>query len=440
VDKLPGFGTVLPRMALDEILVRRAEQVGAVIVDGFQVETLAVDADGVTVIGADSDQRGRFFGLLVIVADGARSRLAAGPRRAPTSDKRDLFALRAYYEGVRLPSDTAAMFFGQEFFPGYAWIFPIGGGRANVGMGMLQDVSRRYRINLRNCFIKWLAEDPGAQEILGSARLRGRIVGWPLSIYEGAQGNCAERVLVIGDAGRFVDPINGEGIHTALETAGIAARVADEALARRDLSAESLFAYEKKWRAALDLDLSTSNLMVTVVQNRALLPLWSLLMKMVAEKSRGDVDFAARCGGVLAGVVPSHESMAPALAVKTLLQSPDFWIRNSSDVGKALTSVLKVKRGRTPVDGPEPDVTQGRDFDLGWAAEVLMKSWKVSAGLRSKYGVPWAAGRRWRLEEEDGRRDWRSSPECPPNNEDRDSLPRLTLGTPTVENGFWSSR
>lgn len=49
-------------------------------------------------------------------------------------------------------------------------------------------------------------------------------------------------------------------------------------------------------RAAFDLDLRTSDLMVTVVKNRALLPLWLLVLRMIAERSRTDLEFAARCG------------------------------------------------------------------------------------------------------------------------------------------------
>lgn len=65
--------------------------------------------------------------------------------------------------------------------------------------------------------------------------------------------------------------------------------------------------------------------MVTVVKNRALLPLWLLVLRMIAERSRTDLEFAARCGGILAGVMPSHRGMSPDLAVKTMLQPPEAW-------------------------------------------------------------------------------------------------------------------
>ena len=57
-----------------------------------------------------------------------------------------------------------------------------------------------------------------------------------------------------------------------METARLAVAVASDALAADDLAVGSLRAYERRWRAALDLDLRTSDLMVTVVKYRALLP------------------------------------------------------------------------------------------------------------------------------------------------------------------------
>ena len=160
---LPGYGLVIPRMIFDEILFRRAEQAGAKTAERFEVEQISVGAHGVTVSGQSSGRSQSFASRLVIIADGARSQLASSLGVAPRRDgRRDLFALRAYYDGVASDPGTAAIFFDEAYFPGYAWMFPVGGGRANVGMGMVMDVSRRYGINVRERFVHWLAEDPGS--------------------------------------------------------------------------------------------------------------------------------------------------------------------------------------------------------------------------------------------------------------------------------------
>jgi geranylgeranyl reductase family protein len=394
ISDLPGYGLVVPRMVLDEILFRRAEELSVDTVQGFAVQELSVNSCGVTVSGHSGSNSRIFTTRLVIIADGARSRLASRAGLPRDNGKPDLFALRAYFEGVRCDPDTAAIFFGEAYFPGYAWVFPIGGGRANVGMGMAMDASRHYQINLRECFVRWLAEDPGLQEMLRGARLDGRIVGWPLTTYRGNQVNYGDRVLVVGDAGYFVDPINGEGIHTALETAQLAVRTADEALATNNLTDSFLSVYERRWRAAFDLDLRTSDLMVTAVKNRALLRLWLLVLRMIAERSRTDLQFATRCGGILAGVVPSHRGMSPDLAVKTMLQPPDFWARNHREIREVLATLLGIGGAKARATQEGRDLVRESEYVIGWALNVMIKTWRVSDGLAKAYGVPWAVGGR----------------------------------------------
>src|SRR5205814_9824338 len=88
--------------------------------------------------------------------------------------------------------------------------------------------------------------------------------------YRSAGSSYAERVLLIGDAASMVDPINGEGIHTALESARMAARVAGEALRAGDFSEPFLSRYERRWRTRFDLDLRIADLVVTLARNRSL--------------------------------------------------------------------------------------------------------------------------------------------------------------------------
>lgn len=153
-------------------------------------------------------------------------------------------------------------------------------------------------------------------------------MGWPLNTYRVTNGNFAERVLLIGDAAGFVDPINGEGIHTALESAQIAARMANEALLADNLSFTYLSRYEDRWRKAFDLDLRTADFIVTVIKNRSLTKIWLLILKMIGQKALSDRDYAITCSGILSGVVQSQNSLSPDIIIKTLLQGHKFWKRN----------------------------------------------------------------------------------------------------------------
>jgi menaquinone-9 beta-reductase len=381
VSGLPDFGRIIRRMVLDEIILRKAAAAGADVIEGFTATDLQVHATGVTVHGRDRRGAATLTGRLVVVADGARSKLAARLGIEPVSGQRDPFALRAYYRDVPSPPDTTAVFFDADFFPGYAWMFPTGDGGANIGLGMPMDVCRQYGINMRERFVRWLREDPALRALLGGAVPDGRIVGWPLIGYQGRHGNHAERALIVGDAGRLTDPVNGEGVHTALESARLAASVADAALRADDLSAGALSAYERGWRAKLDLDLRTSDLVATIAKNRDLLPVWTLIIRMVGQRSLVDPAFAATCGGIMAGVVPSHRGVSLELGAKAAMQSPRFWLRHRQELLRAWAALLLPGRSEG-----------GSEFADDWLREVVTKTATVSSGLTSMYGVPWVTG------------------------------------------------
>jgi flavin-dependent dehydrogenase len=242
----------------------------------------------------------------------------------PTSHKSKhlSYALRAYFEGVSGDSAQVDILFGKAFFPGYAWIFPLGEGRANVGMGMVMDPNRPERVNLRERFAHWLEHDRAAKARLHDARLVGRIVGWPLNTYSPTSRRHGQRVLLIGDAANLVDPINGEGIHTALESAQIAARMADEALRADDLSEVFLARYDRRWRAAFDLDLRLADLYVTLAGRRSLRGAGLSVLRLVGAAGRRDSTYAGIVTGILAGVLPTRSSLSASFILKTLLHSP----------------------------------------------------------------------------------------------------------------------
>jgi geranylgeranyl reductase family protein len=322
VRGLTDYGVVLPRMVFDEIVFRQAQAAGAESVERCEVKELEIDASGVSVSVQREGKPCTFRGRLVIGADGAHSLVSRALNSGSNKSKNISFALRAYFEGVSGDSAQVDILFSKAFFPGYAWIFPLGEGRANVGMGMVMDPNSRERANLRERFAYWLEHDPAAKARLHDARLVGRIVGWPLNTYSSARRRYGQRVLLIGDAASLVDPINGEGIHTALESAQIAAGVADEALRAGDLSETFLARYERRWRAAFGLDLRLADLYVTLAGKRSLRGVGLSVLRLVGAAARRDRTYAGKVTGILAGVLPTRSSLSVSFILKTLLHSP----------------------------------------------------------------------------------------------------------------------
>ncbi|HEX9988327.1 MAG TPA: geranylgeranyl reductase family protein [Chloroflexia bacterium] len=365
VRGLTDYGVVLPRMVFDEIVFRQAQAAGAESVERCEVKEVRVDATGVSVFAQREGRPCTFRGRLVIGADGAHSLVSRTLNPVSNKSKNISFALRAYFEGVSGDSTQVDILFGKAFFPGYAWIFPLGAGRANVGMGMVMDPYRRERANLRERFAYWLEHDPAAQARLHGARLIGRIVGWPLNTYSPTSRRHGQRVLLIGDAANLVDPINGEGIHTALESAQIAARVADEALNADDLSEAFLARYDRCWRAAFDLDLRIADLYVTLAGNRSLAGAWLSILRLVGATARRDRAYARIVTGILAGVLPTRSSLSASFVLKTLLHSPGTY-----------ASILGAPSIRPP------------DL-LGWGGASLRDAAGLLAGIAQEPGPAW---------------------------------------------------
>ena len=386
-DGLPAYGYAIPRLVFDEIVFRHAQAGGVKTREGCAVDGVRFDEDGVTVVAERNRRTVRYRGRLVIGADGAHSTVARSLGMEQRDSKEIIVALRAYYDGVGGDPAQVDLFFDEQFFPGYGWIFHLGRGRANVGLGMVRAVYQRYGINLRERFDHWVAADPHAHDRLGRARLDGRIVGWPLHTFRRNGGNYAERALLVGDAGSFVDPINGEGIHTALETATIAACVAAEALLAGDFSARFLSRYEQRWRAKLDLDLRAADLIVSIVQNRALNPLWMLLLGLIGQKAEVDRLYAEACGGILAGVVPTHHSVSPTLAAKTLLQGAGRWRRAFATAdGEEARNLLEagLTGGAQALEAISAMAAEPR-HSVAWAWDVTRKSAGLARGMGERY-------------------------------------------------------
>jgi menaquinone-9 beta-reductase len=236
----PDYGLVMPRASFDQLLVQRAVKAGARFVEA--TEAVAPTTDGGWVTGATvrpagerdaepSTIRARF----TVASDGAASRFAK-PVGVVRDDSRPLgIAARRYYRTAYHPGpwyeSWLDLWDGDLLLPGYGWLFPVAGGRVNLGAGLLntfkhfKDVSATQ---LFGAFARMLPPDWGITE--GSAD--GRVLSGPLPMSMNRIPQAVPGMLLIGDAAGAVNPFNGEGIAYAMETAEIAADLLSEALVK----------------------------------------------------------------------------------------------------------------------------------------------------------------------------------------------------------------
>ena len=211
------YSVVVPRLDLDAALVAHARGRGIEIREGCALTGLT-DAGGC--VHAELDDGATIDAAFVVAADGHWSTV----RRLREPDgERDLgtwHAFRQYFRGVE---DTRQwVLFERDLLPGYAWVFPLPGGRANVGFGVL----RAPGVTGKHLHQLWT-------DLLGRARMRG-VLGdgaepedahraWPIPASFDPARLADGRVLYVGDAASVVDPMTGEGIAQALETGMLAA-------------------------------------------------------------------------------------------------------------------------------------------------------------------------------------------------------------------------
>lgn len=235
---------VIPREVFDARLVQAAVQRGAQLRQ-HRVRTVAVVENGGLVV-LDGTIRAR----AVIAADGAASvlrRQVAPPRiRTPArppgrpevwrfwpkpprfGDAHTAVAIRGYAPVDPSRAGRQVIVFadpgrgGRSSWPAYAWSFPIGDGRANIGYGELlrpgNPLTRQYLLARLEDLL------PGAGA--GAQSWRAHLL--PLS--NGRPRQPDGRILFAGDAMNLINPITGEGIFYAVTSGVLAGQAAMRAV------------------------------------------------------------------------------------------------------------------------------------------------------------------------------------------------------------------
>lgn len=244
---LPSHGFVAERTVLDEMIIRQAQAAGARLVEGIEVRSPIVEhgaVRGARVLkdGTETEIRAD----ITIAADGMTSRLGRAIGLRPDSSAPFAIAVRAQVDSRR-PDDSvlecfATLRHGTSLLPGYGWVFPMGAGRVNVGIGYISTY-KRYRDVKANAILRQLVESlprewnlPSVPEMIQSKQLSG----WRLPMALAVWPPWRPGIMAAGDAVAAGKPFTGSGISKALESGTRAADAGMDALANgdpRDLSA-----------------------------------------------------------------------------------------------------------------------------------------------------------------------------------------------------------
>jgi geranylgeranyl reductase family protein len=244
----PSYGLVRSRMELDEILARHAERAGARLLERTVVTGPVTDRTGrVTgVLARPVDERGRKAGdettysaPVVVACDGVSARLAIALGLERREDRPMGVAIRAYYETPRHDDEWMESWLElwdgepnqSKLLPGYGWIFGLGNGLSNVGLGILNTSAAFRNVDYKGVLHRWLEHTP-EEWGFRDENLVGRIGSAALPMGFNRKPHYTRGVLLSGDSGGMVNPFNGEGIDYALESGHLAAEVVVSALAK----------------------------------------------------------------------------------------------------------------------------------------------------------------------------------------------------------------
>jgi geranylgeranyl reductase family protein len=208
----PSELLVIPRLILDNLLVEHAVRSGAGFMPGIKVTQVRVAQSGSCLIEDGTGVVAEAH--LAVLATGAQSQLL---RSAGLLDEKPLIehAARTYFDDVEGLDENVTLFFDGVDMPGYGWIFPTGPRSANIGCGVFDQGGTRQARRLAQL----VKEHPLLAPMLATARQTEAIRTYPLRTdFRPAHAGRAPRVC-IGEAAGLVNPITGEGIDYALESA-----------------------------------------------------------------------------------------------------------------------------------------------------------------------------------------------------------------------------
>jgi geranylgeranyl reductase family protein len=235
LSSYPGYGLVRARTDFDQLLARHAEKAGARVLEGVPVDGPILDDRTDRIVGVSTKDGRQFRAPLVVAADGNSSRLSVAMGLHKRDDRPMGVAVRTYYTSPRHDDEYLEAWLdlwdGNSLLPGYGWIFGMGDGTSNVGLGLLNTSSGFGDIDYRVMLRRWLATMPPEWGFCEENRTQP-IRGAALPMGFNRTPHYTRGLLLAGDAGGMVNPFNGEGIAYALESGELAARVITQALAR----------------------------------------------------------------------------------------------------------------------------------------------------------------------------------------------------------------
>ncbi len=252
IKKQEPFGAMVVREKFDYGLVQLAVDSGAKFVDGKIVKDVKISNEKAKVILDDETE---IDSKIVVGADGIWSTVAKKTNLASIKGNTGMCVFQEY----KLDENIIERFFGKERIcyihikfenvPGYGWVFPK---KHHLNIGVLKIHSTKMNLlNIYKDYFNFLKKTNVIPNNLKMGQCKGGAL--PLAPLEKTYG---KRVILVGDAAGFINPVSGEGIYYAMSSGEIAAKIICESLNKNDTSEKVLLKYQKNWKKDFGRDIN----------------------------------------------------------------------------------------------------------------------------------------------------------------------------------------
>ena len=241
------------RAKFDHILLKHARASGADVREGWTVAKTVSDADGVTVEARDPEGNSHAFSAPFVIDATGRSNLTAnqeGLRQVHPRLKK--LAVFGHFTNVQLDDgdtggDTIIVRLEDKWF----WIIPVSAEKTSVGLVIDKDEFAQSAGTPHEIFQRWADSSPVVRKRMAKAQLASPMQTTTDFSYRNRR-LAGRRLLRVGDAAGFMDPIFSAGVYLAMWSGKLAAEAIQQSLAKGDAGGRRFRKYEKRVRAGMD--------------------------------------------------------------------------------------------------------------------------------------------------------------------------------------------
>ena len=304
-------GFVIPRKVFDYFLFKKAKEVTEIL-EGFKVKDLIYKNGkpaGIKGVNRKGDEQ-IIEAPIILGCDGAHSIIS----RKLDAYKKDMehtaVAIRCYYEGVEGLSNQIELHYISEVKPGYFWLFPAGGNKANIGIGLSKNDAKKEDRTLTN-IMEDVTQSQYFKDRFSNAKPLEKPKGWNLPMGSIHRKNYGDGYMLLGDAAGLVDPFTGEGIGNAMVAAKYAISTAKKAKDKGDYSKNVLGEYDQLLWGEIGKELRTSTKLQSLSRS-------SFLLNFVINRASRNQEVQDIISGMLSKEIPKDELSSPLFYFKIL--------------------------------------------------------------------------------------------------------------------------